>query len=147
MFNHLPRLTYKNWENELTKWAPHLIFNRFSSKTSDTDLIKLIANSHILITNYENLRTGLEFLKEYHFDLMLLDEAHRIRKFSSQVSKAVFDFNKKRLWLLTGTPIENNISDFLTLIGHLTGSKLNKSEKQRSLLYLQEQLKPYVLEG
>ena len=135
----------KNWENELTKWAPHLIFNRFSSKTSDTDLIKLIANSHILITNYENLRTGLEFLKEYHFDLMLLDEAHRIRKFSSQVSKAVFDFNKKRLWLLTGTPIENNISDFLTLIGHLTGSKLNKSEKQRSLLYLQQQLKPYVL--
>ena len=95
MFNHLPRLTYKNWETELTKWAPHLIFNRFSSKTSDTDLIKLIANSHILITNYENLRTGLEFLKEYHFDLMLLDEAHRIRKFSSQVSKAVFDFNKK----------------------------------------------------
>ena len=58
LFNHLPRLTYKKLENELTKWAPHLIFNRFSSKTSDTDLIKLIANSYILITNYENLELG-----------------------------------------------------------------------------------------
>ena len=135
----------KNWENELQKWAPHLYHNRFTSKTTDTELIKLLANSHVLITNYENLRNEHKFLKNYDFDIMILDEAHRIRKFSSQVSKEVFKFKKNKLWALTGTPIENNISDFLTLIGHLTGNEINKTEKNRSLLYLQEQLKPYVL--
>jgi len=33
----------KNWENEIKKWAPHLVFNRFTSKTKDVDLIKLLA--------------------------------------------------------------------------------------------------------
>lgn len=135
----------KNWENEISKWSPHLVYNRFSSKTSDTEVIKLLAVSHILITNYENLRNENIFLKDYNFDLMILDEAHRIRKFSSQVSKAVFDFKKEKLWALTGTPIENNIQDFLTLVGHLTGNKISNSEKNRSTLYLQEQLKPFAL--
>ena len=141
-----PLSLQKNWEIEISKWAPQLIFNRLtSSKSSDTDLMKLISSSNIILTNYENLREVSDFFENFNFDLMVADEVHKIRKTSSQVSQSIFNFKKKRFWGLTGTPVENNIEDLLTLLGHLTGQVMLPADKGRSKLYLLETIKPYIL--
>ena len=141
-----PLSLQKNWENEIKKWAPHLKFQRLtSSDRSDTAILKILGTSKILITNYENLRNSSEYFKNIDFDLMIADEVHKIRKSDSQISQAIFDFKKKRFWGLTGTPIENNVEDLLTLISHLTGRKVDPKNKNRSPLMLLETLKPYIL--
>ena len=141
-----PLSLQRNWENEIKKWAPHLKFQRLkSSDSSDTAILKILGSSKILITNYENLRNSSEYFKNIDFDLMIADEVHKIRKSDSQISQAIFDFKKKRFWGLTGTPIENNVEDLLTLISHLTGRKVDPKNKNRSPLMLLETLKPYIL--
>ncbi len=141
-----PLSLQRNWENEITKWSPHLKFQRLtSSDRSDTAILKILGSSKILITNYENLRNSSEYFKNIDFDLMIADEVHKIRKSDSQISQAIFDFKKKRFWGLTGTPIENNVEDLLTLISHLTGRKVDPKNKNRSPLMLLETLKPYIL--
>ena len=141
-----PLSLQKNWENEIKKWAPLLKFKRLkSSDSSDTAILKILGSSKILITNYENLRNSSQYFKNIDFDLMIADEVHKIRKSDSQISQAIFDFKKKRFWGLTGTPIENNVEDLLTLISHLTGRKVDPKNKNRSPLMLLETLKPYIL--
>ena len=141
-----PLSLQKNWETEISKWAPHLKYKRLrSSDNSDTAILKILGSSRILITNYENLRNSSEYFKNIDFDLMIADEVHKIRKADSQISQAIFDFKKKRFWGLTGTPIENNVEDLLTLISHLTGRKADPKDKNRSPLMLLETLKPYML--
>lgn len=141
-----PLSLQKNWENEILKWSPSLRFERLrSSDTSNTAIMKILGSSKIIITNYENLRNSSDFFKNFNFDLMIADEVHKIRRTSSQISKGVFEFKKKRFWGLTGTPIENNVEDILNLLGHLTGKKVNPENKKKSPLYLLETVKPYIL--
>ena len=141
-----PLSLQKNWENEITKWAPNLKFERLkSSDSSNTAILKIMGSSNIIITNYENLRNSTEYFKNINFDLMIADEVHKIRKSNSQISKAVFEFKKKKFWGLTGTPIENNIEDILNLLSQITGKSVSSSSKNRSPLFLLESIKPYVL--
>ena len=99
------------WEFEISKWAKHLSISRVSSEGSSTTLrwLKALTGSHILICNYEQLRQDIEPLEYTEFDLVIADEAHKIRKLSSQLSKGIEKINRKRFWALTGTPIENNV--------------------------------------
>ena len=49
-------------------------------------------------------------------DLIIADEAHKLRKSSSQVHKSFLKLKSNRTWLLTGTPIENNIEDIKNIL-------------------------------
>ncbi len=141
-----PLSLQKNWENELDKWSPNLKYERLTSTNStNTAILKILASADIIITNYENLRNTTDYFRNLNFDLMVADEVHKIRKSSSQISKAIFEFKKKRFWGLTGTPIENNVEDLLNLLSHLTGRAIDSSDKNRSPLYLLETVKPFIL--
>ena len=141
-----PLSLQRNWENEISKWAPSLRYERLrSSDNSNTAVLKKLGSSKIIITNYENLKNSTDYFKTINFDLMIADEVHKIRKSTSQISEAVFNFKKKRFWGLTGTPIENNVEDLLNLLSHLTGKNINPKDKQRSPLFLLELMKPYIL--
>lgn len=141
-----PLSLQKNWENELDKWSPNLKYERLTSANStNTAILKILSSSDIIITNYENLRNTTDYFRNLNFDLMVADEVHKIRKSSSQISKAIFEFKKKRFWGLTGTPIENNVEDLLNLLSQLTGRAIDSSGKNRSPLYLLETVKPFIL--
>ena len=141
-----PLSLQRNWEIEISKWAPSLRYERLrSSDNTNTAILKKLGSSKIIITNYESLKNSTDYFKTIDFDLMIADEVHKIRKSTSQISEAVFNFKKKRFWGLTGTPIENNVDDLLNLLSHLTGKNINPKDKQRSPLFLLELMKPYIL--
>ena len=135
------------WEFEISKWAKHLSISRVSSEGSSTTLrwLKALTGSHILICNYEQLRQDIEPLEYTEFDLVVADEAHKIRKLSSQLSKGIEKINRKRFWALTGTPIENNVEDLISLLKHINSKKFQHLTKNRNPVLLQESAKPNVL--
>ena len=135
------------WEFEISKWAKHLSISRVSSEGSSTTLrwLKALTGSHILICNYEQLRQDIEPLEYTEFDLVIADEAHKIRKLSSQLSKGIEKIKRKRFWALTGTPIENNVEDLISLLKHINSKKFQHLTKNRNPVLLQESAKPNVL--
>lgn len=135
------------WEYEVSKWAKHLSISRVNSDGTNTTIkwLKALTGSHILICNYEQLRQDIEPLSYTEFDLVVADEAHKIRKLSSQLSKGIDKINRKRFWALTGTPVENNIDDLISLLKHINSKKFQHLSKNRNPVLLQESAKPYVL--
>ena len=142
-----PSSLISTWKYEISKWAPHIAITQvFGDKNSiNTNWLKAYSNSHILITNYEQLRGDIEVLDSMSFDLVIADEAHRIRKLSSKLSKGILKIQRERFWALTGTPIENNTEDLISLLKHINPRKFSFLDKKKNELILKEYARPYVL--
>lgn len=69
-----------------------------------------------MITSYEMLVRCIEEIEKINFDLMICDEGHRLKNNNTNVSVALNQINCKRRVLLTGTPIQNELSEFFALI-------------------------------
>jgi SNF2 family DNA or RNA helicase len=78
--------------------------------------------AHVLLTTYDTLRQDSEWLctsNRASFDLAILDEAQRIKNRSSGMSQAVRSLDCRYKWALTGTPIENRISELASIFAFL----------------------------
>ena len=99
-----------NWQNEIKKFCPTLSIlpfvgnNRFEFKND-------FENYDIVISTYGSLLNDVEFLKDYHFHYIILDESQAIKNPNSKRYKAVRLLQSYNRLILTGTPIENNTYD------------------------------------
>ena len=64
-------------------------------------------NNPVQIASYESIRNDIDFLIENKsYDLVIIDEAQRIKNDSSQISKVIKKIPRKYSWALTGTPVK-----------------------------------------
>ena len=136
-----------NWIQEFSKWGKEFVVSRVTSKSGETfsNWADSYENSHILITNYEQLRNSNKIIETLKFDVLIADEAHKIRKLSSGVTKGVQKINRKYFWGLSGTPVENNPKDLITLLNHADPNKFSKFMDETDLIFLRDRARPYVL--
>ncbi|MFV2015222.1 MAG: DEAD/DEAH box helicase, partial [Candidatus Heimdallarchaeota archaeon] len=111
-----PTSVMTNWGRELTKFAPSLNFDTYHGKDRRYLLTKPV---DVLITSYGLIRRDIEFLKNYKFHLVVIDESQNIKNPFSGQSKAVRSLNAKHKVALTGTPIENRLSELWSLFDFL----------------------------
>src|SRR5690606_36024575 len=84
------------------------------------------ANTPVRIANYELLMRDRDLLEGtpeqpgLHFDLVMLDEAQRIKNTSNTTSEIVRGISRSRQWALTGTPIENSPDDLVGIFEFLS---------------------------
>lgn len=151
-----PKGLIATWEREFSRWAPELgVAILVPSARLREDAWKAVAGrQHVLLTNYEQLRTPPEILRRTPPDLIVADEAHRLRRPGSQVTSGVFGLRPKRFWALTGTPLERDLEDMATLLSLVaphrfapTDAKLHPSSlRSRAKLYVLRRRKQEVLQ-
>jgi SNF2 family DNA or RNA helicase len=106
---------------------------------------KALGNSHVIITNYEQIRGVCQGTNEGKFDLVVADEAHRLRNSSSQIFSSFRELKRERFWALTGTPIERDIHDLATLMSLIDPKKFSVLDAHGPSAPLREKSKPYIL--
>lgn len=68
-----------------------------------------------MVCSYEKMRTCTDLFKDARFDLVICDEGHRLKNAQIKTSAAVNSLSTKRRIILTGTPIQNDLSEFFAM--------------------------------
>ena len=103
-----------NWKAEFERWAPEAAVAAVSGN-AEKRAKQWRGPSHVWIASYETVRNDLERLPKRPFDLIILDEAQRIKNADTGVAQAVKSLRSKASWCLTGTPIENRVADLASI--------------------------------
>ena len=115
-----------NWETELGRWAPSLSVQRVRGDAADRRAYYLLP-INILVASYEEIRLDINcFASDVCFDVVVLDEAQRIKNVHSKSALACRLLNSKRSWALTGTPVENRLSDLISIFRFVKAGVLHQ---------------------
>ena len=120
-----------NWESECRRFAPSLSC-RVIRGTEEERRQKLANTDGLTITSYDQLRRDVEMYRDKHFDCCVLDEAQYIRNAETKAAKAVKQIRAEHRFALTGTPIENRLSDLWSIFDFLMPGYLFKKQVFRT---------------
>lgn len=114
----MPLSLIHNWEKEIQKFTPGLRFIRYYGQNRESRPDVLLQHD-IVLTTYGMVRNHLDFLVNIQFFYIILDESQLIKNPDSKVSRAVQRLQAKKRLVLTGTPIENTLTDLWAQINFL----------------------------
>ena len=142
-----PKSLIATWERELGRWAPELGMAIVTppSQIREEAWRAVVGRCHVLLTNYEQLRVPPGVLMEGGLDLVVADEAHRIRNRGSRIASGVFQLTPKRVWALTGTPIERDLEDLATLLSLVAPNSFAPSDAKLHPSSLRSRARRFVL--
>jgi SNF2 family DNA or RNA helicase len=131
-----------NWEREVRRWAPTLAVRRVRGNSRNR-LAMYQLPIPILIASYEQIRSDAHnLLSDSSFDVVLLDEAQRIKNSGSGTALACKLLSRSRAWALSGTPVENSSDDLISIFSFLKPGMLH-SGMPRDLVH--DRIKPFFL--
>lgn len=106
----MPVSLLHNWTNEIMKFSPFLKATQYHGSRRHRKL-KSFQKYDVIITGYGVVRNDIEELEKKDFLYVILDESQYIKNPDSQTYKAVLRLNSEQRLVLTGTPVENALSD------------------------------------
>ena len=107
-----------NWGREVERFVPELSYCIISG-TKRKQLLQSVEKYDIVITSYALLRRDTDHYAQTTFSSVILDEAQHIKNRSTQNAVAAKRLNTRKRLVLTGTPIENSVSDLWSIMDFL----------------------------
>jgi SNF2 family DNA or RNA helicase len=116
-----PKAIVFNWTRELRTWAADLPFEVIGGDTQARQAQWFASRCPVKLINYELLTRDAEFVADarVHFDVVVLDEAQRIKSHDSKTAQVVRGISRDRAWAMTGTPIENRADDLVSIFAFI----------------------------
>jgi len=114
-----------NWENELNRFAPSLTYHTYHGVERD---ITRFAED-ILLTSYGVLRSDHELLEKIKWYAVVIDEAQNIKNSDTAQSKAVKVLHAKTHIAMSGTPVENRLSEYWSIMDFANHGLLGTAKK------------------
>lgn len=119
----VPKSTLDNWKREFAKWTPEV--NVLVLQGAKEERQKLIQERlkdesfDVCITSYEMILREKSHLKQFAWEYIIIDEAHRIKNEESSLAQVIRLFNSRNRLLITGTPLQNNLHELWALLNFL----------------------------
>ncbi len=119
----MPLSLIHNWANEIKKFTPQLRAYKYIGKNR-TENLSNFQHYDIILTTYGIVRNDIDFLKDYNFNYIILDESQIIKNPKSKIYLSVIKLKSKHKLVLTGTPIENSLIDLWSQMNFLNSGIL-----------------------
>lgn len=164
-----PLSTIPNWQREFEGWTDMNVVVYHGSvtskqmiqdyeyyyKTESGKVLKEPIKFNVLITTFEMIVTDYMDLKAFNWRLCVIDEAHRLKNRNCKLLEGLRQLNLEHRVLLSGTPLQNNISELFSLLNFLEPSQFSSQEEfmsefgslrtEEEVNKLQALLKPMML--
>ena len=157
----VPKSLIHNWQNELKRFAPELKVYVYAggNRIKSNEIDKIFRHYQVIITSYSIVRNDIEYLHQCPFHYIILDESQYIKNPESILYKAVKKLESSHKLVLTGTPIENSLSDLWAqfnfinpgLLGNFSFfknnyiQKITKEKNKNTEEALQKLIRPFLL--
>ncbi len=130
-----PKPLVTNWVREFHLWAPEIPITVVEGDQAKRQYNWQQTSIPVRIANYELMMRDRELLEnpDSHFDLVILDEAQRIKNRNSTTAQIVRALPRTRSWALTGTPIENSVEDLVNIFEFLSPGYLRDDMHLKSI--------------
>ncbi|KAL6862498.1 swr1 complex component [Amphichorda felina] len=116
----VPTSVMLNWEMEFKKWCPGFKILAYYGSQEERKRKRQGWNNddvwNVCITSYQLVLQDQQVFKRRRWHYMILDEAHNIKNFKSQRWQTLLGFNTHSRLLLTGTPLQNNLTELWSLL-------------------------------
>lgn len=144
-----------NWKDEFEKFAPNLKVGIVHGNKEER--IKVLDNKEqydILLTTYGTLRMDFTQYESVFFDFCIIDEGQNIKNPLAQSTEKLKKINSKVRFALTGTPIENNLTELWSIFDFIMPGYLYSREKfqqkfinkgEENLDQLKSLIRPFIL--
>ncbi len=113
-----PTSLVENWAEESARFVPHLRVLPISGADRHEKWAEVV-NSDLVVTSYALLRRDIKQYLEHEFSAVILDEAQHIKNKSTQNAIAAKQLKAHHRLVLTGTPMENSVSDLWSIMDFL----------------------------
>ncbi|MCF8224643.1 MAG: DEAD/DEAH box helicase [Bacteroidales bacterium] len=154
----VPASLIQNWMNETERFLPSFkaLVHAGTNRKRSTESFRFY---DLIISSYHTVRQDIEFLRDYLFHYVILDESQMIKNPHSKLYRSMRELQSSHKLVLTGTPIENSLIDLWSqinfvnegLLGTLIFFKrkfVNSIEKKKDKdqeLRLKELISPFIL--
>ncbi|MCF6268721.1 MAG: DEAD/DEAH box helicase [Melioribacteraceae bacterium] len=150
------------WKKEIEKFSDETVEIVEGTRDERHKTYKM-SKSYFLIANYEAVLRDVTVIKNYPPDMVILDEAQKIKNYDTKTSSAVKSIPKKHALVITGTPLENRLLDLYSIMNfiepellapqwefsmnhcYFDKSKRNKITGYYNLQILKEKLSDFII--
>ncbi|KAL4809374.1 SNF2 family N-terminal domain-containing protein [Aspergillus unguis] len=123
-----PLSTVSNWVDEFARWTPGIKTVLYhGTRDQRADLRKKFMSLKnqkdpdfpVICTSYEICMNDRKFLAQYQWRYIVVDEGHRLKNMNCRLIKELLSYNSANRLLITGTPLQNNITELWSLLHFL----------------------------
>ena len=154
----VPATLMDNWKKEAARFTPDLTILRLHGQTGPRLSERLRdpeSRAFVTMTTY-SMAGKIEALKEIQWDYIILDEAQAIKNPGTKQAKAIKELNARGRIAMTGTPIENDLTNLWSLFDFLNRGLLGTAKEfsdyakalpysENGYLKLKRMISPFIL--
>ena len=154
----VPASLIYNWQNEIKRFAPGMKVFCYAG-VNRRKALGLFHTFDIILSSYHTVRQDIELMIPFRFHYVILDESQVIKNPSSQLFRSVSRLNSDHRLVLTGTPVENSLTDLWTQMSFINpgllgtvdyfrrefSGPISRSNGDEQELKLKKIIKPFIL--
>jgi SNF2 family DNA or RNA helicase len=128
-----PTSVVANWKHETDRFAPSLrvLVHHGAGRQNGEKFLESVRNHELIVTSYGTARRDIELLTQIRWGELILDEAQNIKNPRAKQTQAVRRLEARNRIALTGTPVENRLSELWSIMEFLNSGYLDGSEQFR----------------
>ncbi|CAB3377443.1 Hypothetical predicted protein [Cloeon dipterum] len=144
----VPASTFENWSNELTRWCPELKVINYSGSQDERKQFRIwwkneknkadVESYDIILTTYNQVNSSKldrAFYRIIKLHYIIFDEAHMLKNMATQRYTALMQIEAERRILLTGTPLQNNLIELMSLLIFVMPQMLGEMQDELVTLF------------